>query len=317
MVNSGPQIYPGASTTHWYQNTYPGDTMDVNVVVLHTTEGRSLPDYSGGSVAPTLTAVPDLAAKKLTWYQHFNIDTSSRALVNLAGGVETNTLNVCQVELVGTCAPATHTAWGSSPHIYWPQAPDWALTEVARFLTWMHTNHGVPLSGPSKWPAYPSSYGTSNGARMTGAAWNGFSGVCGHLHVPENVHGDPGAIDFAKLIALAQGGTEETDMPTLREIAEAVLTTDGIIANPVTGTDNAFITLSTSVRNIEIVTRRTEIAAKATAAAQTAAITAMAAALGKVDAALDVPALVAEVKQAVDTGVSEALASIDIHVTTS
>jgi hypothetical protein len=203
--------------------------MDVNVVVLHTTEGRSLPGYEGGATAPNLTAVPDLAARKLRWYQHFDIDRSSRALVNLSGGVETNTLNVCQVELVGTCDPTTHKKWGSAPHIYWPEAPDWALAEVAEFLRWMHANHGVPLSGPTKWPAYPSSYGSAAGARMSGSAWNSFSGVCGHMHVPENVHGDPGAIDFARLIALAKGPTQGDNVTISNADAKALFGADGTV----------------------------------------------------------------------------------------
>jgi hypothetical protein len=39
---------------------------------------------------------------------------------------------------------------------------------------------------------------------MSGRAWNAFKGVCGHGHVPENLHGDPGAIDFATLIEYAR-----------------------------------------------------------------------------------------------------------------
>jgi len=190
---SGPQIYPGADRGHWYQTKYGGDRMEVNVVVLHTTEGRGLPDYRGGGAAPNLTALPDLAAKKLRWYQHFQIDVSSRALVNAPGGVQTNTLNVCQVELVGTCDPDLHAKWqgNSTPHIYWPQAPEWALREVARFLSWMHHHHGVPLKGPALWPAYPASAGNKGGQRMSFDRWNGFRGVCGHMHVPENcVHPD-------------------------------------------------------------------------------------------------------------------------------
>ena len=111
MTRTGPQPYPGTRRDHWYQDDFGGDRMEVNVVVLHTTEGRTLPTYSGGALAPNLTAVPDLAAKRLRWYQHFDIETSSRALANLRGGVETNTLNVCQVELVGTCDPGSHTKW--------------------------------------------------------------------------------------------------------------------------------------------------------------------------------------------------------------
>lgn len=188
---SGPQYYPGADRSHWYQGKFGGSRMDVNVLVLHTTEGRSLPDYQGGAVAPNLTAVPDFTAQKLRWYQHFEIDISSRALVNLPGGVETNTLNVCQIELVGTCDPETHVKWQSQPHIYWPKAPDWALKEVAVFIRWLNAHHNVPLSGPSLWPPYPTSAGNGGGQRMSFARWNAFHGICGHMHVPENcVHPD-------------------------------------------------------------------------------------------------------------------------------
>ncbi len=203
MVAQGPQKYPGASTAYWYEGRYPGDRQEVNVVVLHTTEGTSLPTYGSGASAPNFTAVPDLKNKKLIWYQHFYVDTSSRALVNKPGGVQTNTNNVCQVELVGTCDPRTHSKWSSASHIYWPQAPEWALKEVAKFLAWMNVNHDVPLSGPSTWLAYPDSYG-NNKSRMTGDAWNKFKGICGHQHVPENDHGDPGSLDFAKVIAFAK-----------------------------------------------------------------------------------------------------------------
>lgn len=210
-TRTGPQKYPGANRDHWYQARFGGDRMEVNVVVLHTTEGRSLPDYQGGAVAPNLTAVPDLAARRLKWYQHFDIDISSRALANLRGGVETNTLNVCQVELVGTCAPETHTKWKTSDkaHVYWPKAPEWALREVAGFLAWAHLHHDVPLRGPALWPAYPKSYGNGGGQRMSFSRWNSFRGVCGHMHVPENLHGDPGAIDFDTLIGYAKSAAQD------------------------------------------------------------------------------------------------------------
>ncbi|MFF4271954.1 peptidoglycan-binding protein [Streptomyces sp. NPDC001536] len=212
-TKTGPQRYPGASRANWYQDDFGGDPMEVNVVVLHTTEGRTLPGYGGGGSAPNLTAVPDFGAKKLKWFQHFDIETSSRALVNLRGGAETNTANVCQVELVGTCDPKTHKKWAAAgqQHIYWPEAPDWALQAVAGFLAWMHEQHGVPLSGPKEWPAYPSSYGKGNGARMSAAEWNGFKGICGHLHVVENLHGDPGAIDFAALLKYAKAELDVDD----------------------------------------------------------------------------------------------------------
>ncbi|MEV5186176.1 hypothetical protein [Streptomyces werraensis] len=80
--------------------------------------------------------MPDFKAKRLKACQHFDVDRSSRALVNLRGGVETNTCNVSQIELVGTCDPTTHAKWRKAEYsdIYWPEAPDWALQGVADLL---------------------------------------------------------------------------------------------------------------------------------------------------------------------------------------
>jgi hypothetical protein len=209
-TRTGPQYYPGASQAYWYEDDFGGDDQEVNVLVLHTTEGTSVPTYGGGGSAPNVTALPDFKSRRLRWYQHFRFDTSSRALQNLAGGVETNTLNVGQVELVGTCDPATRAKWTKKglvqdeDFIFWPEAPEWAVRDVAAFLAWAHEEHGVPLSGPSRWPAYPTSYANGGKQRMTAAQWSAFKGVCGHMHVPENTHGDPGAIDFPELLKLAR-----------------------------------------------------------------------------------------------------------------
>ncbi|MEU6342228.1 peptidoglycan-binding protein [Streptomyces sp. NPDC046977] len=220
-TRTGPQRYPGADQTHRYQDDYPGDPMEVNAVVLHTTEGRTLPDYEGGATAPNLTAKPDCKAQKLGWYQHFDIDISSRALENRPGGVQTNTLNVVQVELVGTCDPETRNRWikagdkQNEDFVFWPEAPEWALRELAKFLAWAHTEHDVPLTGPSLWLPYPKSYGATS-ARMSFPQWNAFEGICGHQHAAENSHGDPGAINFAKLLGYARAlvGTPVSGTPT-------------------------------------------------------------------------------------------------------
>ncbi len=210
-TRTGPQYYPGASQSYWYEDTFESTAIEVNVACLHTTEGTTVPTYSDsrgrkGASAPNLTARPNFQLKKLEWFQHFRIDSSARALANRYGGVETNTLNVVQAELIGTCDPATHAKWTKAGvlHIYWPEAPDWALRDVAEFLAWLHSEHGVPLSGPARWPAYPSSYANGAGQRMTGTQWSSFKGVCGHMHVPENDHGDPGSLDFDELMALAR-----------------------------------------------------------------------------------------------------------------
>lgn len=234
MAKTGPQRYPGASTAYWHQSRYGGDAMESNVVVWHTTEGTSLPSYGGGASAPNFTAKPDFTAKRLVWYQHFDFDVSSRALVNRSGGVETNTLNVVQVEIVGTCDPATHKKWGSTPHLYTPDLPDWAVRDLAAFAKWAQDHHGVPLTSGVTFKPYPSSYG-SNGVRMSGAKWNSYRGHCGHQHVPENDHGDPGLLPMGAILARAKGYTptspskEEPDMDK-GDVFNATWDTDGLPA---------------------------------------------------------------------------------------
>lgn len=263
-MKTGPQRFPGASTAYWYGSTYPGSAMESNVIAWHTTEGTSLPSYDGGAMAPNFTAKPDFAAKRLVWFQHFDFDVSSRALVNAAGGVETNTLNVCQVEIVGTCDPSSHKKWGSTPHLYTPELPNWAIRDLAAFAKWAHDNHGVPLTSDVTFKAYPGSYGASNGVRMSAPKWTSFTGHCGHQHVPENLHGDPGLLPMAAILTAAKGGTtppQEDDVALttddINKVAAAVYTkllkTDDTLAAPADASDyatNKFWTWQTHIQDV-------------------------------------------------------------------
>lgn len=246
MAKTGPQKIPGASQTYFYgTGRYSGSDMEVNCGVVHTTEGRTLPSYNSGALAPTVTGVPDIAARKIRWYQHYDVDESARALANKLGGVETNTANAFQIELVGTCDATKATAWNGKKagidYIYWPAAPDWALAEVAWLVRWLNANHSIPLTCVKDWLAYgkdsrrpgitPASYG-ANPARMTFSQWQAFKGWCGHQHVPENDHGDPGSMDFARVIQLAKGEAKEEEMPLTTDDVKKVWTTDNIIGVP-------------------------------------------------------------------------------------
>lgn len=234
-MGAGPQKYPGASLTHWYQDTYPGSAMDTNTVLWHSTEGRTLPSYGGGASAPNLTALPDFGARRLRWFQHFDVDRSARALVNEDGGVQTNTLNVCQVEIVGTCDPSTSATWGGSG-LYMPNLPDWVVRDLAEFAKWMYENHGVPLTSNVTFKPYPASYGRLNGVRMSQAKWNGYAGHCGHQHAPENLHGDPGAFPMRAILDRAKEVPVTEPVPGLNVEApkpvtySQVLETDSIPA---------------------------------------------------------------------------------------
>ncbi|MFF1843044.1 hypothetical protein ACFVW9_15025 [Streptomyces sp. NPDC058217] len=313
MAKTGPQRYPGASTAYWYGSKYPGNAMETNVIVWHTTEGTSLPSYSGGAEAPNFTAVPDFKAKRLSWYQHCDFDTSARALVNKAGGVETNTLNVAQVELVGTCDPTTHAKWTKAgyAHLYTPELPVWVTRDLGAFARWANTEHGVPLSSGLTFKAYPSSYGASS-VRMSGSRWSAFKGHCGHQHVPENDHGDPGAFPMAAILTAAKGGstTPQEDDPmagmTKTDVFDAVWKTDAIAA-PATST--AIKTnpkwapasiLTDIVNNVRAI--------RAGEAAQTAAITALAKLVGS---GVDTDAVVAAVREEIRDAVIKV--SVDVN----
>ncbi|MFI5992517.1 hypothetical protein ACIBAC_11770 [Streptomyces sp. NPDC051362] len=316
MARTGPQKFPGASTAYWYGSKYQGSPMESNVIVWHTTEGTSLPSYSGGAEAPNLTAKPDFTAKRLVWYQHFDFDVSARALVNKAGGVETNTLNVCQVEIVGTCDPVTHAKWTKAgyAHLYTPELPDWAIRDLGAFAKWAHDQHGVPLTSAVTFKAYPGSYGDS-GVRMSASKWTAFSGHCGHQHVPENDHGDPGQFPMAAILNAAKGGTtpaQEDDVALTTEdinkiaaaSAAATLGLDGKITIPGASKTNPTYTLASTLT--EVLKRLDK--ANAALTVQSAAVSAIAGQLGK---NVDTAAVVA----AVDKAIADAVIKVDVAVT--
>lgn len=205
MAISGPQKFPGASTDHFFQGRFAGSPIESSVIVWHSTETTVLPGYQGGASAPNLTAVPDFAKKRIVWHQHFDFDVSARALLNPPGGVETNRRGVTQVEVVGTCDPALHRKLVKSktPHLFLPELPDWAIRDLAKLARWARDNHNVPLTSSVQWKAFPSSFGLKNGVRIPASSWNGFKGHCGHQHVPENDHGDPGNMPIAAILKAA------------------------------------------------------------------------------------------------------------------
>lgn len=191
-----------------FANRYPGAKTNPNVVVLHTTETGTWPGYSGGATAPNFTVFPDLTRKRLVFRQHFPVNMSSRALRNQAGGVETNTLNAVQVELIGTCTTAYRDKYG---YFYWPDAPDWALRQLGQFLNWLSSewpDFPVKDAAPRGWIAYPASYGTGARQRLSFYEWRNAYGIVGHQHVPENSHGDPGNFPIQRLLELAAGMPE-------------------------------------------------------------------------------------------------------------
>ncbi len=198
--------------------------------VLHSTEGKSYASARGAYVKnksnPHFTV--SFEKGKFEAWQHVPLDASSRALRNADGGVQTNRDSAIQIEIVGTCNPPNR---GKAGWLFVPEAPEEYLAGIADLMAWVEAQTGIRPVSPAFSP-YPASYGASP-ARMTGPTWDDFNGWCGHQHVPENTHGDPGDIDIARLLhrsvapappssnTKAEGMTLETISVTLPNVGAA------------------------------------------------------------------------------------------------
>lgn len=88
-------------------------------------------------------------------------------------------------------------------------------------IAWAMGQFPIPLLAPASWPVYPASAGKS-AARMTPSQWLAFEGICGHLHVPNNLHGDPGDFPIQRLIDFIQGEDMPLSKADLDQIVGAV-----------------------------------------------------------------------------------------------
>jgi len=70
----------------------------------------------------------------------------------------------------------------------------------------------IPLTTSVEFEPYPEpSYGDGH-PRMTSSEWSKYKGVCGHMHVPSNSHGDPGDIPIATILGEAPDNQEDDEM---------------------------------------------------------------------------------------------------------
>lgn len=170
-------------------------------IVLHTTESSTVPGYGGflniKNVAPHFTL-----DRSGVVFQHHPINRAARALRNLAGGVETNRQGryCVQIEIVG------YAKNGS-------KLPVKQMASLRALVKWIRSETGVKANYPSKIGG-EFCYGYKSSCRMKYAYWPVFNGVCGHQHVPENTHWDPGAFNFAVLF-VQPTPAQEVDLPLL------------------------------------------------------------------------------------------------------
>lgn len=156
-------------------------------IVLHSTEGASYAGarsaYRSARVSPHFTA--SYEAGRFQLWQHVALDRAATALEHRAGTVHTNRQSAIQIEVV---AFAAKPAW-----------PAGLISGVADLINWIMAQTGAQPTA-ARFIPYPASYGESNGVRFSTAEWLAFNGVCGHQHVPNQSHGDPGAINVAALL---------------------------------------------------------------------------------------------------------------------
>lgn len=149
--------------------------------VLHTTEGTSpagaFAAYKTNRSAPHFTVDADKV------YQHIPLDKAARSLLNPAGGVETNLLGAIQIENVGFAKDGLKYS-----------------DTLRDLLRWIEEQTGI------------GAYYPALNVRFSPQQWVVYNGWCGHIHVPENDHTDPGPVDQRLFeIVPATAPTQEDD----------------------------------------------------------------------------------------------------------
>jgi hypothetical protein len=173
-----------------------------NKILLHSTEGGDFPSagtYGNGRKAPHFTIHP----RKREMRQHYPLTEAAWALA-APNSTHTNTAGVIQIEIVGSCVV------GNSPSVL--NFDDGDLAFIATLLKGIADPTGISLTTSVQWLSYPDSYGLSY-VRLTQDEWYAYRGVLGHMHAPANVHGDPGTLNVARILELANGVTIPVDNP--------------------------------------------------------------------------------------------------------
>ncbi|MDP9333478.1 MAG: N-acetylmuramoyl-L-alanine amidase [Actinomycetota bacterium] len=169
--------------------------------VLHTTQGPTadgaISTFQGNNFWPHFTV--DFNAARIV--QHLSLDVAARALE--VHTVQTNRANCVQLELVGFAA----------------DTPSWSSDQIefiGDLMRAIEARVPIPRQSTVLFKTSPQADTLNNGVRLSANDWLAYSGWCGHQHVPENVHGDPGLIDIGYLCSphlLGVGSTQSSPGP--------------------------------------------------------------------------------------------------------
>lgn len=178
--------------------------------VIHTTEGSS---YAGARAAYLNSRVsPHFTIGLEGCWQHVDLTYASSALVNAIGGVETNRLSAIQIEVIGFAAK--------------PDWPDQLVEAVRDLMIWVEGQTGIEAWAPPEWGGNDA-YGLRTRYRMTPQAWLAFNGWCGHQHVPENEHWDPGRIPIIRLLQREVSVPDDPNAPPIYKVNSKIVAAFG------------------------------------------------------------------------------------------
>lgn len=159
------------------------------VLVLHTTEGSRPASYNNSEPHFEVYLSPQ---GEIEVRQYVSLARTAKALYNAPGGVETNRRRgrIIQIEMVGFAEKAR-------------EVPEALIRGVAEVLAFVRTQFpGLMLEQPPVGFHGPEAGFIAHAKshlRFDFPGWETFGGVCGHQHVPENDHWDPGAFPISKL----------------------------------------------------------------------------------------------------------------------
>lgn len=127
-------------------------------------------------------------------HRHLPHTVGGYALADTAGGIRPNRAGdaVLQVELVGHAAQLSQEYTDA----------DWIW--LGATLAELGEDAGVPWKWGHPFLPYPASYGATT-ARLNADEYVKYSGWLGHMHVPENDHGDPGVLNLQLMDNGAKG----------------------------------------------------------------------------------------------------------------
>ena len=154
--------------------------------VLHTTESRG--GFRPGGSYFGHTGFPHFTVSRGKVWQHIPVNRACRALLNRPGGVETNNDGAVQIEIDWQAADIENL-------------PDADMDALRRVMRWIERECKIPAVCGVTFHPYPPPVRLGREPwRLSFTEWDAYRGWCGHQHVPENDHGDPGLIDIAALL---------------------------------------------------------------------------------------------------------------------